>query len=705
MNSTYLSTLFAPKNIAVVGASNTQGTVGYSLMHNLLSLPFEGKVVPVNPKYDSVCGIRAYPSVISIPESIDMAIIATPAVTVPEIIQTCGEKGIKSAVIISSGFKEIGHDGDILTDTLREYIRKYDMTILGPNCMGFLCPHIHLNASFGRRNAIPGNIAFLSQSGALGSALLDWSYAQNVGFSAFVSVGDMVDVGFADLIRYFAGDEKTKSIVMYMESLEHADIFLSAARECIKTKPIIVLKVGRSEEGSHAAQSHTGSLTGNDAVFDAAFARTGIIRVDSVSELFDVAKVLSMQPIPKGNRLAIITNAGGPGVIATDELIKNNGCLASLTTTTMDALHTALPPHWSHGNPIDLLGDADASRYKIAIEACLQDENVDGVMTILTPQAMTDAVGVAKEMVTHFSKTAKPIFASWMGEDDVNVASAALELGNIPVFEEPERAIDAFLHTYAYSKGLSYLETPTQYIQTTYGIKTQENHVLIEKTYAGGRTVLTEPEAKTFLANYGINSPSGGFAMTKDDVLEICDHLSAPYAMKIVSSDILHRTDVGGVIVDIPTRQDVLNAYDTIMASVQSHMPHAHVDGVYIETMVHKRFELLLGCKRDPIFGPVIVFGSGGIAVEVFKDTAIGLPPLDIKESRRLIEKTKIFRLLSGYRGLPGVDLDELTSLLSRFSQLIMDFPQIQEFDINPLAADRNGFMVLDAKILLVSRS
>jgi acetyltransferase len=473
----------------------------------------------------------------------------------------------------------------------------------------------------------------------------------------------------------------------------------------VKTKPIIVLKVGKSEEGSHAAQSHTGSLTGNDSVFDAAFARAGIIRVYTVSDLFDVAKGLAMQPIPKGNRLAIVTNAGGPGVIATDELISRGGRIASLSTKTTELLNAALPAHWSHGNPIDVLGDSDATRYKIAIEACLQDDGVDGVVAILTPQAMTDAIGVANEMVTNFSKTTKPLFASWMGEDDVNIASAALELGNIPVFEEPERAIDAFMYTYAYWKGLAYLETPTQYIQTAYSNKTEENKILVEKSYAENRKVLTEPEAKKFLANYGINSPGGGFAATKNDLLGICERFPPPYAMKVVSPDILHRTDVGGVIVDIATRQDVLNAHDAIVSSVRSHEPHARIDGIYIESMVHKRFELLLGCKKDPIFGPVIVFGSGGIAVEVFKDTAIGLPPLDIKEARRLIAKTKIFQLLSGYRGLPGVDLDELTLLLSRFSQLVMDFPQIQEFDINPLAADRSGFVVLDAKILLVPRT
>lgn len=702
MNSTHLSTLFSSKCIAVIGASDTQGTVGYSLMHNLLSIPFVGKIIPVNLKYDSVFGIRAYPSVTNIPEQPDMAIIATPAATVPDIVKACGEKGIKSLVIISAGFKEIGMDGVKLMENVHEFIKKYDMSVLGPNCMGFLRPHIHLNASFGRRNAIPGNIAFISQSGALGSALLDWSYAQNVGFSAFVSVGDMVDIGFADLVRYFAQDEKTKSIVMYMESLEHANEFLSAARECVKTKPIIVLKVGRSIEGSRAAQSHTGSLTGNDAVFDAAFASAGIIRVDSVSELFDVAKALSMQPVPKGNRLAIITNAGGPGVIATDELIRTDGKLASFSSATIETLNKALPSHWSHGNPIDVLGDADALRYKTAIEASLHDEGVDGVVVVLTPQAMTDAVGVAKEIVANFSKTQKPIYASWMGEDDVNVASAVLEHGNIPVFEEPERAIDAFMHIYTYSKELSFIETPSQYIKSANSNKTEDNRTLIRQAYKDGRTVLSEPEAKVFLANYGINSPKGGFAKTKSELLGVCESLTAPYAMKVVSPDILHRTDVGGVIVNISTRQELLNAHDTIISSVRSHMPHARIDGVYIESMVHKRFELLLGCKKDPIFGPVIVFGSGGIAVEVFKDTAIGLPPLGIKESRCLMEKTKIFQLLSGYRGLPGVDLDELTLLLSRFSQLVIDFPQIQEFDINPLAADRNGFVALDAKILLV---
>jgi len=701
MSEKNFSKLFSPKTIAVIGASNTEGTVGYSLVRNLITIPFEGKIFPINPKYESVQSIRAYPSIRAIPDVVDMAIIATPAKTVPDVVKECGEAGVKALVIVSAGFKEIGEEGIDLMKRTEDYVKQYGMTVLGPNCMGFMRPHIHLNASFGRKMVKPGTIAFLSQSGALGSAILDWSFAQNVGFSAFVSIGDMMDIGFADLINYFASDEKTESIVIYMESLEHAEEFLSIASTCIKTKPIIVLKAGRSEEGSHAARSHTGNLTGNDAVFDAAFARAGIIRVRSISELFDSAKTLSMQPIPKGNRLAIVTNAGGPGVIATDELISLGGSLATLSRSSLALLDQTLPAHWSHGDPVDVLGDADAGRYKTALHVCLDDSGVDGVLVILTPQEMTNPIDIAKELVETAKGSNKPILTAWMGEDDVNVASVVLEQGNIPSFEEPEGAVKAFMNVVAYGKGLAFVETPTQFAITKYACKKIENTAIIDNAYNQKRFMLTEPEAKQFLANYSIGGAWGKLAKTKDEIQEYAKSMKAPFVMKIASPDILHKTDVGGVVIGVTSPEEAGKTFDEIVSTVKKNVPNAHIDGVYMEPMVHKRFELLIGSKKDPVFGPVIVFGSGGVAVEVYKDTAIGLPPLDIKEARRLMSQTKITTLLSGYRGMSGVDMEALTLLLCRFSQLIMDFPQIAELDINPLAADMEGFAVLDAKILL----
>jgi len=701
MEANNLKKLFNPKTIAVIGATNKEGHVGYSLMKNLIASRFDGTVYPINPKRTSVLGVKAYPSVSKTPDKIDLAIIATPAKTVKGIVEECGMSGVSGIVIISAGFKEIGKEGEDMGNAIFEIAKKYKMRIIGPNCLGFIRPKHNINASFANKMALPGKVAFISQSGALGTAVLDWATKQNVGFSYFVSIGSMIDVGFHDLIDYFGQDQEVSSILIYMESLTHAKKFLSAARAFARTKPIIVLKVGKSSEGAKAAMSHTGSLTGNDAVFDAAFKRAGIVRVDTIGQLFNSAQTLAMQPRPLGKRLAIVTNAGGPGVIATDSLMDLKGELAKLSDITIKNLNEVLPSAWSKSNPVDVLGDADPKRYKEAVEICIKDENVDGILVILTPQAMTDSSEVAKEIIEVSKKSSKPILASWMGEEDVQKGRDILQKGNVPNYAIPENAVKCFMIMYNYSENLKILyETPAT-IPHAFKPKTKENRKLINDILKENRYVLDEAECNQLLSNYEIPIAKCGAAKTKDEAIKLAEKIGFPVAAKILSPDILHKTDVGGVELNLSSKEEVAKAYDKIIYSVREKTPKAKITGLCISAMVSKKYELLIGCKKDPIFGPTIVFGMGGVAVEVFKDTNIGLPPLNMALAMRIIEETKIYKLLKGYRGMKGVDIASIQFLLYKFAYLIMDFPEIKEIDINPFAVDSEGGVVIDAKVIL----
>ncbi|OIN98051.1 acetyl CoA synthetase subunit alpha [Candidatus Desantisbacteria bacterium CG1_02_49_89] len=696
-----LEKIFNPKGIAVVGATNKKGHVGYSLMKNLVGSGYEGIVYPVNITRESVYGVKAYKSLSEVPGEVDLAVVATPAATVPGIVDECGKKGVKGVVIISSGFKEAGKEGGEMCAKILETAKLYGMRIIGPNCLGFIKPSISLNASFANKMALPGRIAFISQSGALGTAILDWSVSQNVGFSHFISIGSMIDVGFHDLIDYFGQDPGTTSILLYMESLTDARQFMSATRAFARAKPIIILKAGKSSEGAQAAKSHTGSITGDDAVFDAAFKRAGAIRVNTIGELFACAQTLTAQKKVQGRRLAIVTNAGGAGVVATDSLIELGGTLAKLSDGTMASLDAVMPANWSRGNPVDVLGDADPERYRKAMEACIADEGVDGILTILTPQAMTDAAGVAKEITALQGRDKKPILTSWMGEEDVNKGKEILEKGNIPVYKIPETAARSFMDIYRYSRNLELLyETPAT-IPHAFRPEIEKNRELISGIMKEGRFALTESEAKQVFENYGIPTVKSGIAATAAQAGQKAAEIGFPVVMKILSPDVLHKTDAGGVKLDIKTKEEAEKAFDEINASVKKYLPAAKIVGVIIEEMVSKRYELLIGCKKDPIFGPVIVFGMGGIAVEVFKDVDTGLPPLNMALAMRMIEETKIYTLLKGYRGMKGVDIPAIQFLLYKFAYLVIDFPQIKEVDINPFAVDENGGVVLDAKILL----
>ncbi len=696
-----LKTLFNPKTIAVIGASNKKEHTGYAIMKNLIYDGFSGRVYPVNPNAESVFGSKSYKAVGDIPEPVDLAIIAIPAAQVPELLEACGKAKIPSAIIISSGFMESGAGGESLFHKISEIAAAYDITILGPNCLGFIRPSKSLNASFADKMARPGGIAFISQSGALGSAVLDWSIKQHVGFSYFVSIGETLNVGFHDLIDYFGNDPETTSILLYMESLDSARKFLSAARAYARTKPIVVLKAGKSREGARAAHSHTGSLAGNDQVFDAAFARAGMLRVNTIGELFDCAEVLATQRHPSGNRLAIVTNAGGPGVIATDYLMGKGGELSSLSADTMSALDSFLPSAWSKGNPVDVLGDADALRYKKAVETVLLDPSVDAVLTLLTPQAMTHPLSVAEELIAISQKNQKTILTSFLGEDDVADARNLLMKAHIPTYETPEEAIKSFINLYTYAKNLELLyETPAT-TPHAFTPKTEENKKIIEGAVKKERFVLTEQEAKQMLANYDMPIPQSFVSISPDDAAQKAKSAGFPVAMKIVSPDILHKIDVGGVKLNIKSEEEAKAAYTDIVNSSKTHVPDAEIIGVLVETMYSKKYELFIGCKKDPIFGPAIVFGLGGIAVELFNDIAVGLPPLNMALAMRMIMSTKVYKLLSGFRGTTSVDISSIQFLLYKFSYLVMDFPEIKEIDINPFGVDEKGGVVLDAKIIL----
>ena len=705
-HSNPLDSIFSPKTVAVIGATENPGSVGGAVMKNLAS--FKGRVIPINPKRPQVFGIPAFPSISAVGEPIDLAVIATPATTVPGIIKQCAEAGIPGAIIISAGFKEIGAAGVELERQVLEEARKGGMRIIGPNCLGVMNPHSGLNATFAASMAHPGSVAFVSQSGALCTAILDWSLHEHVGFSAFVSVGSMLDVGWGDLIYHLGNDPHTRSIVAYMESVGDARSFLSAAREVALNKPIIVIKVGRTEAAAKAAASHTGSMTGGDDVLDAAFRRAGVLRVDTIAELFDMAEVLGKQPRPAGPRLAIVTNAGGPGALATDMLVGSGGQLAALSDQTRASLDAMLPPHWSHGNPMDILGDADAERYGKATELAAADPNNDGVLVILTPQEMTDATGTAKRLTGLAHSTGKPLLASWMGGPSVSEGETILNQANIPTFKYPDRAARAFVYMWRYSSNLKALyETPAlpEEPEKSKSAAEQAGRIIAHARKTG-RTLLTEAESKQVLTAYGIPTVPTLVARTEEEAVAEADKLGYPVVVKLFSETLTHKTDVGGVHLNLRNATAVRKAWQSTEKSVTTAAGKEHFLGVTVQPMISMAgYELILGSSIDPQFGPVLLFGTGGQLVEVFKDRSLGLPPLNATLARRLIERTQIFKALQGVRGRPPVDIAALEQLLVRFSHLVTEQSRIKEIDINPLLVSPESMVALDARILLHEES
>jgi acetyltransferase len=700
-----LDAIFAPRNVAVIGATEKEDSVGRTLLWNLISNPFGGTVFPVNPKRNNVMGIRAYPTVSDVPDQIDLAVIVTPAPTVPAIIEECVTLGVKGAIIISAGFKEIGEEGRKLEEQILATARNAKMRIIGPNCLGVMSPVTGINATFAKGMALPGNVGFISQSGALCTSVLDWSLQDKVGFSSFVSIGSMLDVDWGDLIYYLGEDQRTKAIVMYMETIGDARRFLSAAREVALTKPIIVIKAGRTEAAAKAAASHTGSLAGSDDVLDAAFNRVGVLRVNNIAEIFYMAEVLSKQPRANGPNLTIVTNAGGPGVLATDALILGGGKLTEISDEAMEQLNSFLPSAWSRNNPIDVLGDASAERYAKSLEIAAADKNSDGLLVILTPQDMTDPTRTAEALTGAASKlTRKPVLASWMGGPSVAAGISILDRASIPTFPHPDTAARVFNYMWKYASNLKAIyETPSlPEASETEIIRREEARALIDKVRGMDRTTLTEFESKQIFNAYGIPTVDTRLAATVEEAVAAADAIGYPVVVKLNSVTITHKTEVQGVQLNLKDAEAVRKAYEAIAANVARLHSADQFQGVTVQPMIKlEGYELIIGSSPDAQFGPVLLFGTGGTLVEVYRDRALGLPPLNTTLARRMMEGTKIYSALQGIRGRKPVDLEALERLMVRFSQLVVEQPFIKEIDINPLLASPAGIVALDARVLL----
>src|SRR5438105_14315 len=699
-----LESFFTPSSVAVIGATEREGSVGRTILENLIHSSYRGQIIPLNPSRSDLLRIKCYPGVSVLSEPVDLAVIVTRAATVPGVVRECVDAGTRSAIVISAGFKERGAEGVELERLVQAELRRGSMRLVGPNCLGMMNPSIGLNATFAQALARPGNVAFLSQSGALLTAVLDWSLREQVGFSAIVSTGSMLDVNWGDLISFYDEDPQTKSILLYIESIADARSFLSAAREVTLSKPIIVIKAGRTEAASKAASSHTGAMTGSDDVFDAALRRCGVLRVQSISDLFYMAEVLSKQPRPRGPRLTIVTNAGGPGVLATDALIPNGGELTPLSQDSLSSLNGFLPSHWSHANPIDILGDAGPELYEKAVKIAIADPSSDGLLVVLAPQGMTNPAEVARRLVPYAQGQGKPVLASWMGGQTVAEGEAVLNAAGIPTFAYPDTAARAFDYMWSYSSHLRALYEPPALTTsgTDSGSRFRKAKKLIDRTLAAGRTLLTEVESKELLSLYGIPCVPTRVARAADQAVAYAAEFGYPAVLKVYSETITHKTDVGGVKLDLPNAAAVRKGFRSIQASVSSKAGEKSFEGVSVQPMVRlDGYELILGSNVDRVFGPVILFGSGGQLVEVYRDRALALPPLNATLAQRLMELTKIYTALEGVRGRKAVNMEALKAALVAFSELVVELPRIAEIDINPLTVSSDKLLALDARVVL----
>ena len=704
MNIHKLNNIFNPERIALIGVTTNPNSVSGKVLINLVSGGFRGVVYPVNPDHEAVMGIPCYPGVATLPKIPDLSIICTPAEKVLAVIRECGEAGIRGIIILSAGFREIGEEGKKLEELIRAEIRKFEgMRVIGPNCLGIIVPGLKLNASFAADMPRPGNIAFISQSGALCTSVLDWAIEGKIGFSQFVSIGNSIDVEFGDLIDYFGEDEQTHCIILYIESIRDPRKFMTAARAFARKKPIIVYKAGRFPESAEVAASHTGAMASEDAVYDAAFQRAGLARVYEIGDIFSVAEMIGRGKFPQGPRLGIITNAGGPGVMAVDALIAANGVLAELSGETKALLNENLPPYWSHGNPVDVLGDARAKRIAKATQIVLADQGVDAVLVILTPQAMTNPNATAKEISALVASTRKPILAAWLGGRSMHEADDILVESGIPSYKTPEQAIRAFMTMVAYNRNLATLyETPRD-VPVEFTLDRQQLRESFTRMIAGQEAVLPEERSKTILENFGISTTRPYFAANAEEAVEIAARIGYPVVLKIQSPDITHKSDTGGVQLDLGTEKLVRAAFERILESAKNQRPDARIEGVTVQKMasVKDSVEMILGIKKDNVFGTVLMVGMGGITAELFGDKALGFPPLNERLARHMIESLKIYPLLRGYRGSPAKNVDKLIQVLIRLSYLAADYPEITELDINPLLVTPEDVVALDARIVV----
>ncbi len=699
-----LDKIFRPKRVAIIGASEKADSVGATVCRNLLEAAFAGTIYPVNPGYTTLFDRPAYAKVADLPETADLAIICTPAATVPGVIRECGRAGILGIIIISAGFREAGEQGLALEAELRKARAEFDgMRIVGPNCLGILAPHAKLNASFATGMPQPGRIAFISQSGALCSSVLDWAISESVGFSHFVSIGNILDVTIADLIDYFASDSATDAIILYIESIREARPFLSAARAYTRKKPIVAYKAGRFEESAKAAASHTGAMAGVDDVYEAAFNRAGIVRVYQLDDMFDCAELLARHTTPRGARLAIVTNAGGPGVMATDALIERKGVLAELSEETLGKLNDVLPASWSHGNPVDILGDAPPERYRDALGIVMADDGVDAAVVVLSPQAMTDPTRVAEMVIEAAGDTTKPMLTAWMGAGRVAEGIERLNEAGLPTYSYPEQAVRAFMYLVSFARNRQVLYETPRNLPVEFALERNKLRAVFDTILSEGHDMLSEGMSKALLEAYEIPVTKPYAAHSTDDAVTLAARIGYPVVLKILSPDISHKTDAGGVELNLPNETAVRAAYDRIMAGAKRYDSEARIDGVAVQRMVTSpvAFEMILGAKRDPVFGSVLVVGAGGVQAELLGDRMLELPPLGERLARRMLESLQSWPLLNGYRGRAAMNVDKLLEVLMRFSYLVADYPEILEMDINPLLVTPDEVIALDARIAL----
>jgi len=707
MSMEKIKAFFEPRSIALVGATDRAGTVGRTVLSNLMLAKDKRQIYPVNPNREEILDLKCYPSLSAIPETPELVVIVTQAKVVPAVVEECGRVGVKAVIIISAGFKEIGEEGKEREDKIIKLGKKYGLRIIGPNCLGVIKPGAQLNATFATRMSRPGHIAFLSQSGALGTAVLDWAVSREIGFSAFVSLGSMLDVDFGDLIDYFGEDPETRSIIIYLESfgdsLKHARKFMSAARGFARTKPIIVMKPGSFRRAPRAAKSHTGAMVGEGSYYEAAFDRAGVVRVEEIEDLFNCASILNTAVLPREPNLAIITNAGGPAILATDALMSRGGKLAELSAETIKALDGFLPPYWSRGNPIDILGDADAERFAKTIAAVLRDPGVNGAVIIYTPQGATTPVEAARAVIKCARKANKPIVTAMMGTEEVAEGRQLFYENNVPTYEFPEEAIKTYLYMYHYARNLGSLYETPEDLPMNMGAPRNYLKILTRNALKAKKTLLSEEDSKKLLTTYGIVATTPHFASSADEAAIIASNIGYPVVMKIASPDITHKSDVGGVILNLSSADAVKKAFGEMVEKVRKKMPEAGIEGVTIQRMMPDYdYELIIGSKKDPILGPVIMFGLGGTEAEFFKDIAVGIPPLNQILARRVLERTRTYQMLAkGFRSRPPVNLRLLDEALVRVSNLIVDFPEIKELDINPLVISGERVVALDARIVL----
>jgi acetyltransferase len=696
-----LEALFFPQAVAVVGASTNPAKLGYSVLDNIIKYGYQGQVHPVNPKADEILGRTCYPRVTEIPGPLDLAVIVVPNRFVAGVMSDCGEKGVGAAIIITAGFREAGAEGRQMEREVIETAREYGIRVVGPNCLGVIDTNSSLNASFAAGMPDQGKISFMSQSGALCTGILDWAALNGLGFSSFVSLGNKGDLNETDFLEVWRDDPNTSVVMAYLEGVVDGDAFIEASRRLTKVKPFIVVKSGTTSAGSRAVSSHTGTLAGSDAAYDTAFEQAGILRARSVSELFAYSTALAYQPLPTGRRVAIITNAGGPGIMATDACVNGGLELATLSSETVDYLHEVLPPAANHYNPIDVLGDALSDRYEKALETALKDPGVDAIIFLLTPQAMTDIEDTAKAVVRISGEHDKPVLACFMGGKDVAAGNKILGEGRIPFYGFPEDAADALRIMVQQQEWINTeVEEPVRVAADR-----ERAAMTVLAARKAGRLKLNEMEARQVVAAYDLPLPESQLAFTADQAAQFAAEIGYPVVMKVISPDILHKSDIGGVVVGIQDEKEARQAYQDIVLRARRYMPDADIWGVAVQQMVEQGKEIILGVTKDPTFGHMIMLGLGGIYVEVLKDVQFGIAPITPTQAREMITNLRSYPLLAGVRGEEASDTDALVDCLLRISQMVTDLPQIVELDINPLFVypSGQGVMAVDARIVIAS--